>query len=151
MPDCPRIWPYNNTSSCGEFRLSRPEPGASVACIPLHQSYCKEQTINSGAKLKVRGRVWKNRMTIIKCPCLALISLTSGLSEAARRWLMPRFAYSGHRHEQPAPVTASAIRFVEFLTPVESLGKQSCWSEAAGATSFHHTPIDRCSFDPLKK
>lgn len=31
-------------------------PGARAARI-LHQSYCGEQTINSGAKLKVRGRV----------------------------------------------------------------------------------------------
>lgn len=37
--------------------LSRPEPGAWALRILLHQSYCREQTINSGAKLKVRGRV----------------------------------------------------------------------------------------------
>lgn len=150
IPVCPPSWPFDNTSSCDEFRLSRPVPGASVACILLHQSYCKEQTINSGAKLKVRGRVWKNRMTIIKYPCLALISLTSGLSEAARRWLMPRFAYSGHRHELHAPFTAPAIRFVEFLTPVESLGKQSRWSKGAGPKFFSSWTYWSTGLDPTE-
>lgn len=49
---------------------------------------------------------------------------------------MPSFAYSGHRHEQHAPFTASAIRFVEFLTPAESLEKHRRWSEGAGRSSF---------------
>lgn len=49
---------------------------------------------------------------------------------------MPSFAYSGHRHEQHAPFTASAIRFVEFLTPAESLEKHRRWSEGAARSSF---------------
>lgn len=49
---------------------------------------------------------------------------------------MPSFAYSGHRHEQHAPFTASAIRFVEFLTPAESLKKHRRRSEGAGRSSF---------------
>lgn len=49
---------------------------------------------------------------------------------------MPSFAYSGHRHEQHAPFTASAIRFVEFLTPAESLEKHRRWSEGAAPSSF---------------
>lgn len=48
--------PTHNTSRTGPT-LSRPEPGAWATRILLHQSYCREQTINSGAKLKVRGRV----------------------------------------------------------------------------------------------
>ena len=127
MPVCPLLWPHTIHPLLG-LRLSRPEPGAWAMRILLHQSYCREQTINSGAKLKVRGRVWKNRMTIIKCPSLALISLTSGLSQPAWLWLMPSFAYSGHRHEQHAPFTAPAMRFVGFLTPVESLEKHPRWS-----------------------
>lgn len=58
----------------------RPGTGAAATWILLHQSYCGEQTIHSGAKLKVRGRVWKNRVTIIKCPSFTLISVTPGLS-----------------------------------------------------------------------
>lgn len=127
MPVCPLLWPHTIHPALG-LRLSRPEPGAWATRILLHQSYCREQTINSRAKLKVRGRVWKNRMTIIKCPSLALISLTSVLSQPAWLWLMPSFAYSGHRHEQHAPFTAPATRFVGFLTPVESLGKHRRWS-----------------------
>lgn len=49
---------------------------------------------------------------------------------------MPSFAYSGHRHEQHAPLTAPAIRFVEFLTPAESLEKHRRWSEGAAPSSF---------------
>lgn len=127
MPVHPLLWPHTIHLAPGP-RLSRPEPGAWAMRILLHQSYCREQTINSGAKLKVRGRVWKNRMTIIKCPSLALISLTSGLSQPAWLWLMPSFAYSGHRHEQHAPFTAPVTRFVGFLTPVELLKKHRRWS-----------------------
>lgn len=134
MPVCPLLWPHTIHPSPG-LGLSRPEPGAWATRILLHQSYCREQTINSGAKLKVRGRVWKNRMTIIKCPSLALISLTSGLSQPAWLWLMPSFAYSGHRHEQHAPFTAPAMRFVGFLTPVESLKKHCRWPQVRGQSS----------------
>lgn len=49
---------------------------------------------------------------------------------------MPSFAYSGHRHEQHAPLTAPAIRFVEFLTPAESLEKHRRWSEGAAPSPF---------------
>lgn len=48
---------------------------------------------------------------------------------------MPSFAYSGHRHEQHAPFTAPATRFVEFLTPVESLKKHRRWSQVTGQSS----------------
>lgn len=72
MPVCSPMQPFHHTSSCVEFRLSRPKPGASPACILLHQSYCKEQTINSEAKLKVRGRVWKEQNDNNKVPLLRI-------------------------------------------------------------------------------
>lgn len=52
---CPSV-PCADRAQCIP-RLSRPAPGARAARILLHQSSCGEQTINSGAKLKVRGRV----------------------------------------------------------------------------------------------
>ena len=104
---CPRKWPCTifpsrPRGSAGGCQGQRQVP-VLLSSLHIRHRGRREQTINPGAELKVRGRVWKNRVTIIKWPYLTLISLTlPRLSGAPSLWLMPSFAYSGHRHRQHA-------------------------------------------------